>query len=53
MIPVGNQKWQPSRGHNEFTGQGANNKEDDEWYEGISSESKVLCILRLSLLYVN
>ncbi|XP_058789027.1 uncharacterized protein LOC131662991 [Phymastichus coffea] len=34
-----NAKWQSSRGHNNFNVQGLSNKEDDEWYEGVSSES--------------
>ncbi|XP_031783436.1 uncharacterized protein LOC100120629 isoform X1 [Nasonia vitripennis] len=40
-IPVGNPdvKWTSlHHGHNEFS-QGYDDKEDDEWYEGISSES--------------
>jgi hypothetical protein len=40
-IPIVNSKWNIPNGRNEFNGQSAPEKEEDEWYEGVSSESKV------------
>ena len=39
-----NSKWKISKGQNQFSSHSYNQKEEDEWYEGVSRENKVAYI---------